>query len=285
MKPVIYIDVLFLINLIFNMLIFFITSFVLKKNVSSFRIFILGLISSIYGIVMFLPNVSFLNNYVIKLLFTILCAKLLFNSKKIKEIILQSVMLFFVSFVLAGGIFAILFLTNSSILSCAVFSGGILYLDIDPFILLFGVITSIIIILVWNVVEKREGFEENKIVQLKIYKENEYLTVNALIDTGCLLSSPDGKYPAIIVEREVFESELFRAFEKFSISYKTITNNSEETLFFIPDKITDKDDSKIYYAMVVKGTDSFDSEKRFNAVLNPEMFNKEIGDEINEKII
>ena len=171
MKPTIYIDVLFLVNLIFNMLIFFITSFVLKKNVSSVKIFILGLVSAFYGIVILFPVINFFNSWVIKIIFTVFCAKLLFLPKKIKELIFQSITLIFVSFVLAGAIFALVFLTNSTMLTSTVFSGGILYLDINPFILLFGVVLSVIVILVFSASEKHKIFEEDRLTELYIYNE------------------------------------------------------------------------------------------------------------------
>lgn len=283
MKPTIYIDVLFLVNLIFNMLIFFITSFLLKKNVSSVKIFILGLVSAFYGIVIFFPVINFLNSWVIKIIFTVFCAKLLFLPKKIKELIFQSITLIFVSFVLAGAIFALVFLTNSTMLTSTVFSGGILYLDINPFILLFGVVLSVIVILVFSASEKHKIFEEDRLTEFYIYNEEEFVFVKALIDSGCLLSSADGK-KALIVEKDIFENEIFSACEKFKISFSTITKSFEETMAFFPDKIKGID-GKIYSAMVVLGADSFDDEKRFNAIVNPEIFNEESGSEIIEKVI
>ena len=97
MKPVIYIDTLFLINFIFNMLIFYMSAYILRKEIKALRIFLVSALASLYGVLMFFPDFSIFYTGVSKILFMVLFSKLLFSSHTLKMLIKESLVCFSVS--------------------------------------------------------------------------------------------------------------------------------------------------------------------------------------------
>lgn len=271
MKPIVYIDTLFLINLIFNMLIFYMSAYILKKDTGALKIFLVSTLGAIYGVLMFFPKLGLLYTGVSKILFMVISAKLLFASKGIKELIKDSLVCFFVSIGFCGAVCICLAVSGAAPALGMVISGGIVYLDIDPLVLVFGVIVSLVILIFFSS-SCKESFEKDNIITEFIIKvEDEDFKVKALVDTGCELYDPSGKLPVLIVEKGIIPEKL-KTTEKISLEYSSITREREIIYGFIPESVTDKNGEIFYCAIIAQARENLDSKGRFNAIVNPKIF-------------
>ena len=284
MKPIIYIDTLFLINLIFNMLIYYMSAYILKKEISTVRIFFVGVLGAVYGVLMFFPKLGLLYTGLFKVLFMVLSAKLLFSSKGIIKLIKESLVCLFVSIGFCGAVCVCITLSGAAPKLGMVISGGIVYLDIDPLILLFGVIFSFFILIFFSA-SCRENFEKEDIIkEFIITAGDKSFNVKALVDTGCELYDPSGKFPALIAEKELIPDNIEDT-EKILLKYSSITREDEVIEGFIPQSITDKEGKIFYRAIVAEGRENLDSKKRFNAIVNPAIFSTVIRRIEHEKTV
>ena len=281
MRPVIYIDTLFLVNLIFNILIFYLSSYILKKDISILRIFSVGAVGALYGVFMFFPELKLLYTGIFKLIFTAFSAWLLFMPKSVKLLIKYTIVCLFVSIGFCGSICLCLFLFGAAPKMGLVISKGIIYLDIDPVFLAFGVIISLFVLIFFSSArEERNILKDEHITELIVYKDKYNFKVKALIDTGCSLFDQSGRLPCLIVENGLIPKEL-ETVEKSVLKYSTVTKENEELQGFIPDYITDKE-GKFYLGIVAVGRENLDFKERFNGVVNPEIFNRRFE---NEKVV
>ncbi len=269
MKPIVYIDTLFLINLIFNMLIYFLSAYLLRKDTSPLRIFGVAALGALYGALMFFPKLGIFYTGAFKVLFTVLSAKLLFWSKGVKSLIKESLMCFFVSIGFSGAISACLFLSGASLPLGMVVSGGVVYLDVDPLILLAGVVISLFVMIFFSSSVK-ENFKKDGIInEFTVTAGGKTFGVKALSDTGCDLFDPTGKFPALIVEKNALPE--IENVERVELFFSGITGENERIKGFLPDTVSDGK-KNFYKAVILEGRPCLDKKGRFNAVVNPEIF-------------
>ena len=247
------------------------SAYILKKETGALRIFLVGALGALYGVFMFFPNLGLFYTGIFKVLFMVLSAKLLFYSKNVKELIKQSLVCFFVSIGFCGVICLCLSVTNAAPQLGMVISGGIVYLDIDPLILVFGVMISLVIIIFFSSSVSENFGKENIIKKFIITAEGESFTVKALVDTGCELYDPSGRLPVLVAEKAVIPEGL-KNVEKIVLKYSSITKENETIEGFVPQSISDIDGKLFYRAIIAEGRERLDSKGRFDAIVNPAIF-------------
>ena len=285
MKPIVYIDTLFLVNLIFNMFIFYMSAYLLKKNTSALRIFLVSCLGALYGVLMFFPKLSIFYTGIFKILFMVLSAKILFSSKSFKELVFQSLMCFFVSIGFCGAIYACIALLPAGTSLGLIISRGVVYIDIDPLILILGIAVSLVVIIFFSAGCRENFKKDNLIKELYITAGGKTFMVKALSDTGCDLYDPSGKLPVLIIEKGLIPEEI-KAEDKITLKFSSITREDESMEAFYPDSVTDRDKKIFYKAVIAEGKSCLDENRRFNAVANPEIFNLKISEDREyEKIV
>ncbi|WP_157950889.1 sigma-E processing peptidase SpoIIGA [Peribacillus acanthi] len=98
-----YVDLIWTLNVLFDCLLLYWTSILLKKPIKKTRIMIGGLIGSIIIVLMFSPYYAFANSVLVKILFSILMILVTFGFTRIKNFVKQLMMFYMVTF-LSGGI-------------------------------------------------------------------------------------------------------------------------------------------------------------------------------------
>ena len=81
----IYIDIIFLENIIMNFIILLSTGLVLREKISYIKIFIASTLGSIYVVVTYITNMKLLLGIFMKILLSIAMTYIAFNSKKVKR--------------------------------------------------------------------------------------------------------------------------------------------------------------------------------------------------------
>lgn len=272
MKPVIYIDTLFLINFIFNTVIFYIGAYLLKKDIKPLRLIFGSIAASVYGTAVFFPKIHILYTGAAKLFFTVLFSLILFGRDKWKNVLKNTAVCFFAALVFGGSVWIIISLFNIKLGLGAIISNGIIYMDINPLILLGGIAAGTFFLIFFSVVARKNA---RKIYNLKITLSGRTIPVKGLYDTGCTLSYKN-EFPAVIVDgavlRESLGEEFFEKNEFAEMEYSTVGREKEKISAVFPQRIEDEN-GKSYKGIVAVGRDNLGASGEYNAVLNPAIFN------------
>jgi len=297
----IYLDVLFLENLVVNYLILVVTSKFLKRKTSNLRLFIGALVGAAYVIPMILfPGIKFYYTVFAKFLLSLAIVAIAFSPEKPVAFV-KTLAYFYVStFIFAGAAFAFLYFNQNG----GFVKNGIVYVfwQSNWTVLFFAlsVITVFIIIKIcWELVQQRFA-RDNLLVPLRIAFENKSVDVDALIDTGNSLHDPLTNMPVVVVEfralKEILPSEISVIFDQYReddlvgitdiisgsrwysrfrlIPFTSLGKENGMLIGFKPDYIQigkEEERKGIYDVIVGIYNRSLSKNERYRALLNPEL--------------
>lgn len=260
----IYIDVLFLSNLLINTAIIFCTSVITKSGAKLMRIVIGGVISAIYSVTAFFPHTELLYTVIGKISFSILFIIVFYKCKRVSELVKKLAVFFGVSFLTCG-------------LSCiAVFqfsgfvSNGVPYFDVNLKLLAASTILTVILIKIYISVFQR-NFSKDKIIhEVEFTVQGQKINAKILLDTGCELKEPISGKPVILVNHDFFgESQRF-------VNFKTASDGCGEYIpIYSPENLVNKSQGDLrlnndFYVGFIKN--SFSDDGLYNGVAPPEAF-------------
>lgn len=213
----IYIDVLFLENIVMNYLILWITARFSKSRTSSLRLFLGALAGALYVVVLILmPGIKVYYTTFAKVVLSCAIIAIAFTPEKIGTF-LKTLAIFYVStFIFAGAAFAFLYFNQSG----GFVKNGIVYVFWQSrwTALFLAIVTAGIIVRVfWDILQYK-FVREKLLIPLNIAFENRVIHLAALIDTGNSLVDPLTNMPVIVVEfkavKELLPSEIQNIFEE-----------------------------------------------------------------------
>lgn len=195
----VFIDVIFLENLVLNYMILSLTDKIIKAKAKSLKILLGALIGAIYVVILIMvPGIKFYYTAAAKFLLSLLIIAIAFSPEKLKSFIKVLAVFYISTFIFGGAGFAFLYLTKSG---GFVKNGMVYYFAKSPWIVIFfTVITVGIIVRVVMDVWQARQFKDKLCVPLKISFENRSIDIDALVDTGNSLCDPLSKMPVIVVE-------------------------------------------------------------------------------------
>ena len=208
MKPVVYIDVLFIVNLIINYILIWTTAKISKTNTSIVRMLIGAALGALYAVVMFFPAFKIYYTVIAKLIFSMLLIAVTFNIEKVKHFLRVLGVFYVVSFTFGGAALGLFYFTNVGAYVGALLSNGIIYFNLPWKVLIISTLTAYVIIRITWVVIQRKTAKENMYTLLSIVFDDKSICVNALLDTGNSLYDPISAFPVIVVEFEAIKDLL-----------------------------------------------------------------------------
>ncbi|MFI3227330.1 MAG: sigma-E processing peptidase SpoIIGA [Clostridia bacterium] len=256
---VVYLDILFFINLIMNYIILIVTSVFGGIYSSRIRIFISAFFGAVYAVVAFFWD--FQANFLLKILFGIFMVLVAFGKRNLLRV---SALFFMVAFMFAGGIIAIFYLSKNP---SYMMLNGIPYIEIN-----INLLISTFILCYISLCFAHKGLGKNKIISSNITEiyikiGDKQAKISTFIDTGNDLHDIITRKPIIIVEADTLRNILpqhmhfiltqkpIDALEFCSgiennlkirlVNYKTIGNKNDFMTIFSPDEILDKNGRKI----------------------------------------
>lgn len=247
MVKTIYADVLLVINLIINYLLLFVTAHIAVLPLSRFRLLLASSFGALYAVASFLPSLSFLLFFPIKLFIAVIMVFLAFG----KKLFLRAYLTFFVSSL----VFAGFCLLAPSVISSV--SGGVYYINLSFPVLILSTLLAYILL---RIVFSRRCGGEKKVCSVTVKNKDEELELRALVDTGNSLRAPHTNARVVIcaydtvrailplAAREILDEyrgkSFSLAFDKLSdishfslIPYKTVGVSFSLLLAFTPDEI------------------------------------------------
>lgn len=271
MEPVVYIDMLFMLNFIMNSAVIFATAVLLQKEFRIFRLLAVSSASAIYSTVMFFPQISFLYSAVIKLFFWLITAFAAFPEKRLAPLFRNTLTYLAANLIFGGTMFFLIFFTGFGTTVGSVVSNGEIYLDISFSTLLASAFFAYCIIYTLSYIKTQNIKSKNLTVGITIFFCGNSISATALCDTGCTLSDPITSYPAIIISptlaKTLFTTEesLCTYSEKYRIlPFSTIDRSKGFLHGFIPDKVLIEEKTITRVVIGISETDM----KDYPAILN-----------------
>lgn len=205
---VVYIDVLFAVNLILNFILLWTTAKIARLKLKPWRILTGAMVASFYAVCMFFPDIQLIYTMLAKFIFSLVIIAITFYIKETKLFFKTVLIFYMVSFIFGGGAMALFSFTGVGASVGAVVSNGVLYFNL-PWKLLFlsTGISYAIIRIVWKAYNMRLS-KSNFNTKIKISLGNESAIINALVDTGNSLRDPLSDIPVMVTEYEKIKSLL-----------------------------------------------------------------------------
>jgi stage II sporulation protein GA (sporulation sigma-E factor processing peptidase) len=201
----IYVDVLFLENIIINYLVLALTARFVKRDVRALRKFLGALVGAIYVILLIAkPELKFYNSIMAKFLLSLFIIAITFNFKKPINFVKAVAAFYGVSFIFAGSGLAFEYMLNEG----DFFDIGLVKIDSKWTVLLMSLIVAVIIgKVLWEIVSFSAS-RSKLILSVKIIFGEKEVKIKALLDTGNSLIEPFNGLPVIVAEIDALKSVL-----------------------------------------------------------------------------
>ncbi len=297
----IYLDVIWLLNFLFDSLLLLLTAIILKRKVIKWRILLAALVGSSIVLLMVSPWQMFASHPIVKLLFSIIIVFTAFGYKRFRFFIQGLLTFYFTTFMIGGGMIGIhyffeyeLDITNSVMVTSTTGFG-------HPISWIF---VSIGFPLVWIFSRKQlehlefKKLQYDQIVNVEIHIDDEVeFKLKGLIDSGNQLYDPITRSPVMIVDTNKIndflpESLLEQSKNPDSLSfdetaephkwenrvrlipYRGVGQNHQFLMALKPDsiKIDYKDEIIIVKkALVALNHTTLSSEDEYDCIIHPKM--------------
>lgn len=295
----IYLDVLFLENVVMNYLILVMTARFSKNRASNLRMFLGALVGASYVVVMvLLPGMKVYYTAFAKIILSLVMVAVTFSPEKVVSFIKTLAIFYVATFLFAGAAFALLYFDQSG----GFVRNGIVYVFWKSkwtVLLLSIILVGIIARIFWEIMQLKLA-KSKLMVHLKIVFGDRITGMEALIDTGNSLHDPITNMPVVVVEytavKDILPEDIQSIFEEsrendlssvtgiisssswFSrfrlIPYTSLGKDNGMLLGFRPDYIllgTENEEKGIQDVIVGIYNRSLSRSRDYKALLGPEL--------------
>ena len=223
----VYIDLVLILNFLFDTLILLTTAYILKRNIKSINFILGGLIGSLSTLFLFF-NINSLELFIYKVILSILMNIITFSYKSIKYT-LKNIFYFYIVSILLGGF---LYFININI---SYKHNGYIFYNTKNINILVLLILSPIILKLYSIQIKDLKINISNYYRVKIYLKNYVISTTAYLDTGNNLLDPYMNRPVLILNKKKMIYDI-NEFKMIIVPYNTIDNNGLLECI-IPDKV------------------------------------------------
>ena len=229
----VYVDVLFLTNLIFDYILLWASSVFVKKIPKPLKMLIASMVGAFFAIIAFFYAKNTASVVFFQLFTSSLMVILVFGVKDFFGYVRMSAVLFVTAFTLGG---AMLYLVkNDGVIS----SGGAFYIDVSmPTMFLAGIFTYFLSSISYSIVLKRREQADNECF-FTVKKGNEKITLKGFVDSGNKVKDENGR-GVIFVSENVFKGFDEEKNAKNEIFVETVAGKSNLLSFTADEIYTDK---------------------------------------------
>ncbi len=270
MKPIVYIDMLFLLNFLMDSVTLYATALFLRKPLAVWRMTLSAAIAALYSCVMFFPQLSFMYSLLLKAVFLFAISTMAFPSRIPSVILKNGVVFFGVNTVFGGIMLALIFATDFGRILGAAVSNGEIYLNISFELLIISTLLAYTVVYIISYIKKQNIQNAKVTARLTIYFAGKEVTVSALCDTGCTLCDPISGAPAVVISPKIARELLPQGHPETKyrpLPFVTVDNAKGILDGFIPDKLT-VDGNEITHSVIGISKTDMDT---FSAIFNPEL--------------
>jgi len=204
-KITIYLDIIFLENLIMNAIILYATAIILKIRPKTMRVIASSAIGSIYAIIIYVTEIEIYTSIISKAILAIIMIYVAFNPQNIKKMWKQVAIFYLTSFVFGGvTLYLIYYIKPQEILM----KNGMFVGDYVLKVIMLGAIVAFITIKISLKIIKTKISPKDMYCKIRFRLNEKIIETKAMIDTGNLAKEPITNTPVVIVESTLLENAL-----------------------------------------------------------------------------
>lgn len=201
----IYLDIIFLENLLMNYIILFGTGLVQKEQMKNYKLIISSVIGAIYAIITYLGIIPIYSTLLMKVLLSAIMIYIAFDIHNVKKMCKTLLLFYLVSFATGGLALALLYLVAPQNIA---FNNGVLVGTYPMQITIIAGFLGFCIIQYVFKINKRMMKTKDLICDLEINMGEKTIQTKAFIDSGNTLKDPITQKAVIIIEKEKIEKAL-----------------------------------------------------------------------------
>lgn len=213
----VYLDIVFLENVLMNYIIIFATGILVKAKMKKINIFLASCLGAVYTVIMYINIIPISSNFIMKVILSLLIVRIAFKTKSTKKFLKNITIFYLVSFAFGGCVFALMYFFQPQM---AQMRNGV-FVGVYP--LKIGVIGGAIAFFIVQIsfkIVKNKTTPKDMIYDIEIFINSKSVKIKALLDTGNLLQEPITGFPVIVAEHTSLQS----------IIPKEILNNIEKII-------------------------------------------------------
>ena len=198
----IYIDIIFIENIIMNAIILYATSIILKQKVKIIRLIISSTIGSIYSILMYITKLTIYSSIISKFILSVVMIYVAFIPNDLKKMFKQIIIFYLTSFVFGGVALNLIYFLRPENVSI---KNGLFTGEYALKVIMLGAIMAFIIIKISIKIIKTKFNAKDMYCDIKLKINGKQIETKAMIDTGNLVKEPITNTPVVIVEKSLLE--------------------------------------------------------------------------------
>lgn len=229
MKQVVYLDVVFLINLAMDYLLLWTAGKVGPLRTSVLRLGIASLIGAAYSLLLFWPDAHFFITTAAKVGFSVVMVLVAYELGGIRKFLQAMLYFYLVAFSMGGAMLGAIYFFTSTNSTYGLLNGLLAFLGNVPYAWLLVAGAAAVLLARWGTFFIRRNFLHSFFqVPVIIRFDNHDFPVQALVDTGNQLRDPLTQRPVMIAEygvlKNIFPRSLQEAMESGQeINYRELT--------------------------------------------------------------
>ncbi len=274
MKPIVYVDILFLLNFFINTVTIYISFMLSKQELKLWRLILSSGFLSLYACIIFFPEIQFMYSILGKTAALVFACLIAYPTKSLIRLIKNTAVLFLSTAVLGGIVFTLIFATDFGTTVGSAVSNGEFYLNVNASTLMVSILLAYACVYIIAEIKKVTQIQSGQISDLNIYFQGSEISVKGFLDTGCTIREPISNYPAIIINHSIAE-KLFEGKDinnKYRlIPYSTIDNKNGFLSGIFPDK-AEIDGNEIKKCIIAVSKENLSPDNSFDAIFGTEIF-------------
>ena len=279
MEVTVYLDVLFAVNFLMDLVMVFLAVLGTKSRISMWRLTLGAGLLALYGTLIVFPKLeggfSLPGRIAVSLISVcLICPK----GKRGKGFLL----FWLISVTMGGGIFALSMMTEMGQDLRAMMLNGSLYLDISMEVLGAGIMMTYGLIWGFCRMSVRNFSKERILIPFCLTVQGKEISFTALLDTGCELTVPGtGDAMLLLSKKEIGESVIEKTFD---VPISTASGTGCVKAFYPERLVCNNPDWKIQGIPaigIVK--EEFSADGLYTALCNPDMLDRKNGGEEDER--
>ncbi len=285
--PVVYIDLLFLMNFLMNTVTLCCTSMFLKRPASLIRTALAAAILAVYSSIMFFPNLGVIYSLAGKILILLLSVRIAFPAKSWGTLAKNTLLFFAVNAVFGGIMFTLIFATDFGTKVGATVSNGEIYLNIPASAIILSIIPAYCAAFVISFIRRQNIKQNIHLAVMEIIFGAKKIKTSAFADTGCKLCDITQRRSVVIINKscakKLLPDKLFASVNNgitsglsehqgriFVLPYSTIDKESGVLYGFEADKLI-INDTEIKNCVIAVAKYPLCDNGQYNAIFNPDI--------------
>ncbi len=239
--PVVYIDVVWAVNLVMDAVLLFTTGWIAKRKMRPWRVFAGALVGAMYSLILFVPSWSWATTWPGKALVSLVMIALVFPTRNWLQLARLSALYYFVSFVLAGAAIALHFAVPGESLTKGVVLANRRFVwstSLGGLALVVAIPLSFALIRYVMYRVKQVQIQSGSLYEVFVTVGGKNTQFTGLVDTGNQLRDPVSRRPVCLVDahvmQEILPEELHPALQRgedLVMALSDITDKSLATKF------------------------------------------------------